>query len=100
VQRRRQHAGRARQAQVFLQALGQPRAARGNASEPRRGRHERAHPVQQFAVEGLGVEHEAACGGRRGGTHGRLLKNCSRMMQAAPASASGVRASASAAVVL
>lgn len=40
----------------------------------------RAQVVRQIGIQRLGIECQCA--------HGRLLKNCSRMMQAAAASAS------------
>src|SRR5690606_33432948 len=59
VQGRGQHAGRARQVQVLVQALDQPGAARSDARQARRSSHEAAHAAQQFTVQRLGVQHQA-----------------------------------------
>src|SRR5437762_1536038 len=83
-------AGRTGQAQIFLQSLDQPGTARGDADQARVFAHQGFHAAQQLDVERLGV---------RNGVHERLLRNCSRMMQADAASASRAP-EASASVVL
>ena len=90
----RQNAAFIAQAQIFLQALNQPDTARGHAHQTRRlaaGVQVLAQAVQQVGVQRLSVEDQTG--------HGRLLKNCSRMMQAEAASAS-LAPLASASVVL
>jgi hypothetical protein len=47
------------QTQVLLQALRQPGTAGGNTRQARVRLAQAAHAAQQFAVQGLGVEHQA-----------------------------------------
>ena len=80
VHDRRNLAALAFEAQLALQPLGQPGAARGDAHQPRVRLAQAAHPAQQLLVQGLCVQCQS--------THGKLLRNCSRMIAAAAASAS------------
>ena len=72
--------GLAGQPQVTLEPLGQPGTSRGDAHQARVGLAQAAHPLPQLLVKGLGIKCESG--------QGRLLKNCSRIMAAAAASAS------------
>ncbi|OBQ31537.1 MAG: hypothetical protein AN485_23775, partial [Anabaena sp. MDT14b] len=68
------------QAQVALQALGQPGTTRGDAHEAGVVLTQAAHAAQEFLVQGFCIQRQS--------THGRLLKHWSRMIAAAAASAS------------
>ena len=83
VHGRRQRAGFTLQTQIDVQPFCEPCAARGHAHQQGRlgvGCHELLHVPKQFGVQRFCVQRQA--------THGRLLKNCSKMMQADAASAS------------
>jgi len=80
VHHRRHLPGLTVQTQIPLQPLGQPGTARGDAHEAGIGLAQTAHAAQQLLVQGLCIQSQ--------GTHGMFLKNRSRMMAAAAASAS------------
>ena len=60
VQGRRDDPAFTGQAQVGMQALGQPDPARGDAHQLRLGADQRAQATPQFSVQGFGVEGQSA----------------------------------------
>ena len=83
VQRARDHARRAREAEVLLQPLGQPGAAGPDADQHASGLQQRAHAAEQLGVERFGVELSRV--DRLGGVMAGSARYCSRMIAAARA---------------